>query len=72
MSRPHSAKGLTSVPDAAWETARTRRTYPPGLSLRRLMTVLTLAVGRLGTATVRPSTVARMAGLPGRVVVART
>ena len=24
MSRPHSAKGLTSVPDAAWETARRR------------------------------------------------
>jgi len=24
LSRPHSAKGLTSVPDAAWETARRR------------------------------------------------
>ena len=24
MSRPHSAKGLTSVPDAAWETAQRR------------------------------------------------
>ena len=24
MSRPHSAKGLTSVPDAVWETARRR------------------------------------------------